>query len=185
MKHTLSFVIMGIAMSTTPLLAAPDCTKLAASVKVVLQNTPERSLEVVAREVAAAPGCACEIVKAAIAATQADADLVAMIVEAAATAAPEQMRLIAQCAIAAAPDSIIGVQAVLAKLDPNSGASIGNPLDFPGAGDPANTVGPSSGLTGGAIPGGTIGADTIFPGVPPFFFPTNPVIPPVETPVSP
>jgi hypothetical protein len=63
------------------------------------------------------------------------------------------MRLIAQCAIAAAPDALTDVQAVLAKLDPNSGeagdsgksakgakapagevAAMPNPLDFPGKG---------------------------------------------------
>ena len=87
-----------------------------------------------------------------------------LVVEAAINAAPEQMRLITQCAIATAPDALAEVQAVLARLDPNSGesgasdkdaksakdsvdskysdqevASIFNPLEFPGA-DPVGSL---------------------------------------------
>ncbi|MDE0730581.1 MAG: hypothetical protein OSB36_06590, partial [Longimicrobiales bacterium] len=73
-----------------------------------------------------------------------------------------------QCAIATAPDAIGDVQAVLAKLDPNSGdsgisskssksskapagevaAEDWNPLDFPG--DENSTVGPPPGTDGGS-----------------------------------
>ena len=92
---------------------------------------------------------------------------VAAIVEAAANVAPEHMRLISQCAVAVAPDALAQVQAVLAKLDPNSGkaghsaksakdakdakapvgevAAMPNPLDFPGQGP----IGPIIGGPGG------------------------------------
>lgn len=78
-------------------------------------------LEIVEAEVTANPGLACEIVKAAISAADADVPLVVSIVQTAITAAPESMRIVSQCAIASMPESITAVQALLAKLDPNSG----------------------------------------------------------------
>ena len=85
---------------------------------------------VVQREVAASPSCSCEVVKAAIVATEADRELVGQIVETAVDAAPDKMRIIAQCAIAVAPDALSDVQAVIAKLDPQSGESFSSKGGF-------------------------------------------------------
>lgn len=100
-----------------------DCSSIGLSVQQRVKLEPANVLEIVAAEVDANNGCACEIVKAALTATGANEELTARIVETAATAAPEQMRIISQCAIAAVPESLAAVQAVLAKLDPNSGES--------------------------------------------------------------
>lgn len=167
MKKTIGFVVLGAAlgmMSATAETKEVDCLALSVSVKNAVKNEESKVLEIVSKEVAAAPGCACEIVKSAIEASKADVKTVAAIVEAAATAAPEQMRLVSQCAVAVAPDSLAAVQAVMAKLDPNLGegssaksskdakggpagevASMPNPLDFPGQGP----IGPTPGGPGG------------------------------------
>ena len=49
--------------------------------------------------------------------------MVVSIVETAITASPENMRMISQCAIATMPEAVAEVQALLARLDPNSGDS--------------------------------------------------------------
>ena len=100
-----------------------DCPSVAMSVEQRIKIDPSRVLEIVESEVAANPNCACEIVKISINASGADESLVGDITEVAITSAPESMRMISQCAIAAMPDSLTAVQAVLAKLDPNSGGS--------------------------------------------------------------
>ncbi|RPJ34142.1 MAG: hypothetical protein EHM17_07675 [Verrucomicrobiaceae bacterium] len=153
MKKTFFFAAMSAALGLVSASAEIDCGKLALSVKAAVAAEPSKVLEIVATEVSAAPDCACELVKAAIEGSDAEVVTVAAIVEAAITAAPDQMRLIAQCAIALAPDSLVEVQALLAKLDPNTGdsgdsaksakgekapigevAAMPNPLDFPGKG---------------------------------------------------
>lgn len=98
-----------------------DCDTLNRAVIQKIGQDRSKVLEVVSDEIRANPGCACEIVKAAVKATEADADTVVAIVEAAITANPECMRIVSQCAIAANPESVSAVQALLAKLDPNSG----------------------------------------------------------------
>jgi hypothetical protein len=98
-----------------------DCSTLALSVEQQVKLNPSRVLEIVEQEVGANPGCSCEIVKAAIKFSEADVDQVVAIVEVGIHASPESMRIISQCAIAAMPESIAGVQALLAKLDPNAG----------------------------------------------------------------
>ncbi len=166
MKKTIGFVVLSAAvgmLSATAETKDVDCIALSVSVKNAVNNEQSKVLEIVSKEVAAAPGCACEIVKSAIEGSKANVETVAAIVEAAATAAPEQMRLISQCAVAVAPDALAAVQAVMAKLDPNLGegssaksskdakapagevASMPNPLDFPGQGP----VGPTPGGPGG------------------------------------
>ncbi|MCU0750838.1 MAG: hypothetical protein MUF13_14970 [Akkermansiaceae bacterium] len=183
MKQTIFFGVFSAALGLMSASAEVDCLKLSLSVKAVISAEQSKVLEIVASEVAAAPGCACEIVKAAIEGSSAKPETVAAIVEAAITAAPEQIRMIAQCAVAVAPDSLAQVQAVLAKFDPNSGesgtsakgakapagevAAMPNPLDFPGTGP----VGPTPGTAGGF----------------PLFPPTPPVIinPPEVTQVNP
>jgi hypothetical protein len=165
MKKTLTFALLSAALGLVQANAAPvDCVALTASVQNAVKNDQSKVLEIVSKEVAAAPSCACEVVKSAIEASAAEAKAVAAIVEAAAIAAPEQMRLVSQCAVAVAPDALGEVQAVLAKLDPNLGetmessksskgaktpagevANAGNPLDFPGQGP----VGPTPGGPGG------------------------------------
>lgn len=200
-KHT-GFILLSAAFGLMSASAATDCLALSLSIKNAAAVDRSNVLELVSREVAAAPGCACEIVKAAIEGSTANAKTVAAIVQVAATAAPEQMRLVSQCAVAVAPDSLSEVQAVIALLDPNLGetgkvnsskdskapagevAAMPNPLDFPGQGP----VGPT--------PGGPGGASLIGPGrssllpvgppinvVPPVII--RPVVPPVVPPVIP
>ena len=98
-----------------------DCLKVALSAEQRIKLDPAKVLEVVESEVGANPTCACEIVKMAINSSEADVSLVVSIVESAITVSPESMRLVSQCAIATMPESITAVQALLAKLDPNSG----------------------------------------------------------------
>ena len=162
MKKTIYFAFMSLALGSVSASAAEvDCVKLSVAVKHAVSAERASVLEVVTAQINANPGCACEIVKAAIEGTNADAATVATIVEAAATAAPDQMRLISQCAVAVAPESLVNVQHVLAKLDPNKGegtsakssksskaapevASAFNPLDFPGQGPIGPRPGDSS-----------------------------------------
>ena len=161
MKKTLYFALMSIALGALPASAEVDCVKLSVSVKHAVAAERASVLEIVTAQINANSGCACEVVKAAIEGVEADPATVAAIVEAAVTAAPDQMRLISQCAVAVAPDALVNIQAVLAKLDPNSGDGgtssksaktakggevapaneNGNPLDFPGLGD----IGPRPG----------------------------------------
>jgi len=157
--HTLLFTsALGVVVAN----AETDCVALSQTVSLEVSAEKAQVLEIVSKHVAAAPNCACEVVKAAIKISEADSQEVAAIVEAAITSAPDQSRLISQCAIATAPDAISDVQAVLAKLDPNSGESSAsaksaksgkapaevaeeswNPLDFPG--DETSTIGPRPG----------------------------------------
>ena len=181
-KHT-GLILLSAAFGLLSANASVDCIALSVSVKHAAASDRSNVLDLVSREVAASPGCACEIVKAAIEGSAANVKTVAAIVQSAATAAPEHMRLISQCAVAVAPDSLADVQAVIAQLDPNRGetgnsdksskdskapagevASMPNPLDFPGQGP----VGPT--------PGGPGGMPLI-----PFFPPVN-VVPPVVVP---
>lgn len=164
MKKTIHFVIISAVLGSLPVFAEFDCLKVSLFVKQATTSEQSKVLEIVAKEVGAAPDCACEIVKAAIEGSAADAKTVASIVETAAVVAPEQMRLISQCAVAIAPDALVNVQAVMAKLDPNLGesaagaknakdakapageaAALPNPLDFPGVGP----IGPMQGGPGG------------------------------------
>jgi hypothetical protein len=193
MKKTVRFALMSAALgllSSSSAFAAVDCVKLALSVKHAIAADPSATLQIVEKEVAANPQCACEVVKAAIQGSKADVTLVANIVQAAATIAPEHMRLISQCAVAVAPDALSNVQAVMAKFDPNSGKPAtsaksatsakaapapqpkSNPLDFPGSGigDPSVKV--------GGNPGGA-GSFSLIPFGPSIFVP--PVINPPET----
>lgn len=179
--------------STNPVV--DPCVSVSQQVTSLVAKDPDRIVEIVSSEIAANTTCSCEVIKAAIGQSKSDAKTVAAIVEAAILAAPEQMRIIAQCAIAVAPDAIAEVQAVLARLDSNSGehglssksaksakvaigdaapmagvAQMPNPLDFPGQGP----VGPTPGGPGG-IP--------LIPLIPPTI-PTV-IAPPVVTQVNP
>jgi len=189
-KHT-GFILLTAAFGLFSANAEVDCIALSVSVKHAAASDRSNVLDLVSREVASSPGCACEIVKAAIEGSSADTKMVAAIVQAAATAAPEHMRLISQCAVAIAPDALAAVQAVIALLDPNLGeagdsaksakgskdakhpvgevASMPNPLDFPGQGP----VGPTPGGPGGS---------PLIPFLPPMTVIPPIVGPPVETP---
>lgn len=201
MKMTVRCALLSVALgllSSSAALARVDCIKLALSVKLAVAANPSATLQIVEKEVAATPVCACELVKAAIEGSKANVELVAAIVETAATVAPEHRRLIGQCAVAVAPDALPNVQAVLAKLEPkqdkpagsaknavvasdakgSKGAQVAppasNPLDFPGSGiaDPPVQVGPNPGGPGGF---------PVLPFGPPIFVP--PIItPPIVTP---
>jgi hypothetical protein len=101
--------------------ASSDCSAISLSVAQQVKLQPSLVLEIVEREVGVNPGCACEIVKASISASEADVQQVVAIVETAIRVNPESMRIVSQCAIATMPESIAAVQALLAKLDPNTG----------------------------------------------------------------
>lgn len=188
MKSKIGLILLAAAVGVVPASASADCLALSVAVKHAASTNQSAVLELVAKEVALSPDCACEIVKAAIEGSSADAKTVGAIVQAAATVAPEQMRLISQCAVATAPDSLAEVQAVIALLDPNLGeagsaksaksaksgkepagevAAMPNPLDFPGQGP----VGPTPGGPGGS------------PLIP--FNPPTTVIPPFVTTINP
>ena len=124
MKKYINSILITTALGVFGVNAEVDCISLSQSVTLEVTADSSKVLEIVSKEVAAAPSCSCEIVKAAIKASEAESKTVAAIVEAAISAAPDQMRLISQCAIATAPDAIGDVQAVLAKLDPNSAVTI-------------------------------------------------------------
>ena len=197
MKMTIRFALLSAAfglLSSSAAFAEVDCVKLVQTVKAAITADPSTTLQLVEKEILANPGCACEVVKAAIEGSKADVKLVASIVETASTAAPDQMRLISQCAVAVAPDALANVQAVLAKLDPNSGETTpakkdskdsktpaptpqvtSNPLDFPGSGivDHGLGVGPNPGGPGGF---------PVLPFGPPLTVPPIIAPPPVTTP---
>ena len=195
MKKTIYFALMSLALGSLPAFAEVDCVKLSVAVKHAIAAERTSVLEVVAQQIAANPSCACDVVKAAIEGSNADAATVAAIVEAAVIAAPDQMRLVSQCAVAVAPDALVGVQAVLAKLDPNTGdgatsskggkanivsqdaVASNNPLDFP-VGSTANGSGAGNNTTGGGggNPVGPRPGDSPLPFLPPG---TDPGTPPV------
>lgn len=161
-----------------------DCPSVSLSVEQRIKLDPSTTLEVVEVELKANSACACEVVKSAIKASDADVQMVVAIVETSIISAPETMNIASQCAIAEMPEALAGIQALLAKYDPNAGdtgrsaksaksskdskaiipdsvASMPSPLDFPG-GPGGNPPGP------GPIP---------LPPVPPPV-----IVPPVTTP---
>jgi len=194
MKLSAPFALlsMAIGLFAPAVVADVDCVSVAVVVKNAVVAKPAEILQTVESQVQANPECACEIVKAAIETSKADVKLVASIVETASTAAPEKMRIIAQCAVAVMPESLSDVQAVLAKLDPNTGhhhssskdakdakapavtekAPEWNPLNFPGQGP----IGPN--------PGGPGGYPIVPPGLPPGTTPPSVNPPIVQPPVS-
>jgi hypothetical protein len=103
--------------------AATDGAAVALSVEQQVRLDRSKLVEIVQTEITANPGSACEIMKAAIHASSAKIGEVATLAETAINASPENMRLIAQCCIAALPESVQTIQALLAKLDPNTGDS--------------------------------------------------------------
>jgi hypothetical protein len=158
MRNYVKTIFAATALGVVGVQAKEDCVAISQTVITGVSEDRSQVLEIVSKEIAAAPSCACEIVKSAIKSSKADDKTVAAIVGAAVTAAPAQMRLISQCAIAVAPDAAAEIQSVLAKLDPNSGDTEAsaksaksakepevaeedwNPLDFPGGRDP--NIGP-------------------------------------------
>lgn len=178
-----------------------DCSDVTISVEQRIKLDPSAVLEIVESEISANPKCACEIVKIAIRASEADVELVVDITEVAITSAPESMRIISQCAIAARPEALPAIQALFAKLDPNSGdygssksgkdskdavasefsspESRLNPLDPPNPPGGGGSVTPPGGGGGGGdppgggpLPPGTPGPPTLPPP------PISPVPPP-------
>ena len=100
---------------------ATGCDSISMSLKHRISVDPSLVLEIVESEISANPDCSCNIVKTAIIASGANPELAASIAETAIVSAPEKMRMTAQCAIAALPEALPNIQAVLARLDPNSG----------------------------------------------------------------
>ena len=143
MKNTTTNVLIASLFGIAFASAQADCVSISQALSAQISSNKPQVLEIVSNQISQSPNCACEIVKAAIAATEAESAVVGSIVEAAITAAPEQLRLISQCAIAAAPDAIADVQAVLAKLDPNSGDSVASSKDAKDSKD-AKGAGPSA-----------------------------------------
>jgi hypothetical protein len=148
-----------------------DCKSVALSVEQRIKLDPSKVLEIVESAVGSSPNCACEIVKGAIKASHADVPLLVAIVEASINAAPDRMRLISQCAIAAVPESLAKVQALLSKLDPNSGEDSSSGAKS--AKNAKSTV---------------VGLQEVAPNpldLPRFHPPTPPIIPPLVTEVNP
>lgn len=182
MKNNISFILFSAALGLLPANASIDSAALSISIKNAVSADKTKVVEIVSREVAGTPTCACEVVKSAIEASNANATTVASIVEAAIVAAPDQMNLIAKCALTAAPDASAAVYAMVAKLGANAGENSrdskdskavipssqagNNVLDFPtGPADGSsigNQVGPAAGLasgTAGGAGGGSIVID--------------------------
>ena len=166
-KHDLDLISATYRESGKP---ESDCRSLSLAIEQRVKLDESKVLEIVEAELKANPGCSCEIVKSAIKASDADSASVVSIVETSINTAPEMMRIVSQCAIAVVPESLAGVQALLARYDPNGGdggssaksaksskdaknavvnpnevAATPNPLDFPGGGP----VGPTPGGPGG------------------------------------
>lgn len=209
MKKIVRFTLMSavLGLVSSPAFAEIDCVRHALSVKHAIAANQSATLQIVEKEVAAYPGCACELVKAAIEGSKASVVLVAAIVETAATVAPEHLHLIAQCALAVAPDARANVQAVLAKLEPKKsrvannkkdakGATVirtdskgglppsptvwSNPLDFPGSGiETVNQANTGGRPSVGPNPGGP-GGLPFLPFGPPIFIPPV-IVPPAIT----
>jgi len=114
-------MISAVYRETGKASTTSDCGTISLSVEQQTKLDVARVLEIVEAEVSSNPTCACEVVKAAIKASEADVQLVVAICETAINAAPDSMRIISQCAIATMPESIAEVQALLARIDPNSG----------------------------------------------------------------
>lgn len=148
-----------------------DCPSVATSVEQRIKLDPSLVLEIVDSEISANPNCACEIVKTAIEASGADVSLVGYITETAITSAPQSMRMITQCAIAAKPEALSAVQAILAKLDPNSGDTYSSKGSKSGKDAKAAIVVPP--------PAPPNPLDRLYPNIPPFFPPYFP--PPLVT----
>jgi hypothetical protein len=149
-----------VATATYRESGKPDssCRRVSLSVEQQIKLNPANTLQVVELELQTNGGCTCEIVKSAIKASDAGLEMIVAIVETSIISAPETMNLASQCAIAASPESLAGIQALLAKYDPNAGksgmelngakdsksskqskyvipdsvASMPSPLDFPG-----------------------------------------------------
>lgn len=138
MKKIVLLTSLTATLSVMPVFAGSGCNHIATSVKTLLDSDRSKILEIVANQILAAPDCACEVVKAAIQESKADVETVASIVDAAIMVSPDNMRLIAQCAVGVAPDSVLVVQKILTKYDPNGQSgqttALGNPLNFPGRG---------------------------------------------------
>ncbi len=146
-----------------------DCPSVAISVEQRIKLDPSAVLEIVESEISANPSCACEIVKTAIQASGADVSQVGYITEVAITSAPQSMRMISQCAIAAKPEALTAVQAILAKLDPNSGDTYSSKSSKSGKDAKAAIVTPPP------VPPNPL--DRIVPYIPPYF---PPYFPPPE-----
>ena len=82
-----------------------DCGAEYKKVSAAVAAAPDDVLKIVAKEVQAAPTCACEIVKAAIVASKADKTLVVQIVTTASELLPDETPTIIACAINAAPEA--------------------------------------------------------------------------------
>lgn len=127
MKTLASALFVAISLSglaaadQEPSIAEQACLNTYNNTKKEVSEQQTLVLQIVENQVAASPACTCEIVRAAIESTNKKPENVAAIVEAAGLAAPEHLRLAAQCAIAVAPEALASVQAVVSRLDTNSG----------------------------------------------------------------
>jgi hypothetical protein len=179
MKKSYFVGVFGSALLLMSANAQTDCATTSQRVKNAVKADKSAALEIVSKEVAAGPDCACEIVKAALEAAAAEPKAVAAIVEAAINAAPDKINIISKCALAVAPDAAAEIKAVVDKL--GSGNQAFNPLDFPGdskygknankeagAGDDGDSGGMfageggagSDGINSGGLFGGTGGGGT-------------------------
>lgn len=151
MKKYVQKFLIATAFGIVTASAATDSVALCRTVNLEVTAEKARVVEIVTKYAAAAPEYASEVVKTAIKASDADEKTVAAIVEAAIKASAADKKAvdaIVKAAIATAPDAASDIQAVIARLDPNSGETAVaegrfNPLDFPG--DETSTVDPRTG----------------------------------------
>lgn len=105
-----------------------DCRAIAKNFRESVKDQPiKKVLEILARDVAYAPGCSCELIKSAITVYKPTPEEVTLMVDAAINAAPERMEEIINCSMAAAPDAKAGILSTASEY-----GYVPNPLDFPG-----------------------------------------------------
>lgn len=152
MKKYAHAILITTALSVIGVNAEVDCIALSQSVSLKVSSDKSQVLEIVSKEIAAAPSCACEIVKAAIKSSKANNELVGQIVETAISVAPEQRDTIVKCATSAAPDAYLEIK--MAAAASRADGQNNNPLNVPGINPLAS---PLSSFTEGGGAGGTTG----------------------------
>jgi hypothetical protein len=95
MKTSKTTLILSLLASSFSFAA--DCTPIADATHKAVTAKPEAVLEIVAKDVAASPKCACPIIKAAVNASSADEALKGDIIAAALGAAPDEAAAIKAC----------------------------------------------------------------------------------------
>jgi len=105
MAGVAALITMALGQASIAADKEQDCGAEYKKVSAAVAAAPEDVLKIVAKEVQAAPTCACEIVKAAIVASKADKALVVEIVTTVSELLPDETPTVIACAINAAPEA--------------------------------------------------------------------------------